>query len=135
MPYPAARAATGAAICWASGTLMARPLFSQMKTTGNRPTPAMFMASWAAPSDAAPSPNQHTATGVLAEDPGGVGGTDGVGEVGADLARHRADTEPAAREMGAQLPAAGVRIGRPAEGAEEDLVGCHPRARPTPRSR
>ena len=41
---------------------MARPLFSQQKTTGSFQIPAMVRASWKSPLAVAPSPKQATAT-------------------------------------------------------------------------
>lgn len=63
MPYPTALwASEGAAVCLASGTEMAKPLFCTRKTTGACQTAAKFSASWKSPSLVPPSPTMASAT-------------------------------------------------------------------------
>ncbi len=63
MPYPIALCARlDAAVCFASGTLIAYWLFCTKNTTGARYTAAKFSASWQSPSLVAPSPTNASAT-------------------------------------------------------------------------
>ena len=92
------------------GVEYAHWLLSHTNTIGSRRTPAMFIASWASPRAAAPSPNQPTATRCSSRIRNASAQPTATGKYRREVADHRDHPDSLSRRYGCCRPCRGGAV-------------------------